>query len=682
MPVTRRALAGGLLCTLLVAGCGGDPVERSTKALEAARDDWETARAIMAPQQRVAAYRELIEELREIAERYPETPIGQALAQGREANGLSLQRLDAETERLATRATCYADPTVECLLPFTSPAFNRAGQSAGNSSRDLICTQGLDAANAGLEGKRINKRLYADELVQLAFAAAGCDKPEAVAGAVAAYINAEPLTGAERALKIAQIVNTPDLAAGWQPAIDTLEAALEADDVSNDAKATIALTLVHAYGRQQARDEAVAKYRFVTETLGFQLGSARDIGGRLIAVGALDEGLKLAHASVSQPRLRPFGETSFMMRAMQLLAEDLGLTGNAMNVGSHTAVSDIRKLFSPPERVVADAMLNTLSAVESTLDTLDRSSWRRNGSEYGNANAAYGLIGVLRRKLGDSAGAVAALDKADALYEDGASPKTATTSYRFLVAAADEDLNTMRQLGVAQGGHGSFRVRLYIRAAVADGRIEDAIETMAAASPGDAGGNYYWELVRAMIDHKQLDRLEAVIEAAPGGARDKKRYASISMQAFAAAGKPESVQSLATQYQLMGTAREQEILKELLIQAHAVAGNEDRARTLIAELFETGQAADARTQSYNNQRWRAQGAASKAFEVGLFDYGMSLFREARRRNHQPLTMAIRCCEPSKAQLTQILMAAHDFLPEAEVQTVIGGVVTSLRGDRS
>ena len=666
-----------VLVSLVVAGCGGDPIVDANKAVEKSAARWQAAQEIPAPEKRVATYRDIIADLRKIPERYPDTPAGQRLAAGGDIGSVSIERFEARAERLAERAACYAKPNVECLLPFTSNLFDKQG-SAAVSPRELICSRGLEAAMAALENKRINRRLYADELIQLAFAAAACDKPSRAADAIAAYVDAEPLTLAQRAMKITQVVATPELKPAWPPAIDELERLQAVAGIPADTKASVALTLLSAYSQLHRPEEAVAKLSYVTDELGFRVSDTLQTSGRLIAAGAVDEGLALARGAVSQERFADSSALSSLWTATGYLVDSMGIeTNGTLTVASVVRDDRLTSVFTAPEPATAQAVAETLDKITRALDGFDPSLWARDGLRKSQASGSYARIGLLRRKLGDRERAAAAFDKADAA--SGATTSNSETGlYRFLAAMVDEDLDAMRALALGTEGYSNPYADEFVRAAVADDKIELAIETMATISPQDAGARFYRTLILAMIESGRLERLEEIIDAAPQDSRTKAQHASFAIQAFADAGEPARIESLAARYQPRPSAREQEILTEAMIRAHAAAGNDSEAKALIDTLLTTGLAADANAPRFGNSVFKAQNAATQAFQVGLFDYGLELFGKAERRNAAPLVAAIRAGEPGSAELTQVLMTAHDTVSAAEEATVVGTVVTYLR----
>ncbi|MEM8981730.1 MAG: hypothetical protein AAGC71_01795 [Pseudomonadota bacterium] len=667
-----------LLCSLALAGCGGDPIANSIDAVEKIAKRWQAAKEIDAPDKRLAEYRDILVDLKKVPERYPETPTGQRLATGGDVGSVSIKRFEARTERLAERATCYAEPSADCLIPFTSDLFDKKDQRREQSARDLICSQGLEAALAAMESKRINRRLYADELIQLGFAAARCGQPSRVNATIAAYIDAEPLTMAERALKITQVVATVDLKPGWPPAIDELERLLAVAGIDANTKATVALTLLNAHSQLNQPEEAIAKLKFVSDELGFTVSNANETAARLIGAGAVTEGLSLARGAVSQSRFADQSALSSVWTATKYLVANLGIeTNGTLSVASVVRNDNLAELLAKPEQSAAAATSVTITKITRVLDEFDPSLWSKDGLRKTQASDAYARIGLLHRKLGNADAAASAFDKADNIVAT-AGQRGTPSLYRFLVAMADKDIDTMRSIALAIDGYNNPYIDPYIRAAVAANDIEQAIETMAAASPQDAGARFYRTLVQAMIESDKLERLEEVIDAAPQDQRSKAQHASNAIQALSKAGMPARIESLAARYQPNRNAREQEILTEALIQAHANAGNDSEAKALIDTMFTAGFAADASASQFDRQKFMAQNAATQAFRVGLFDYGLALYRQAERRNAMPLTTAVALGSPSAAQLTQILMVAHDYTSPADEEAVVGSVVSYLR----
>ncbi len=189
--LTTVLLTASVLAGLLSLSACGDPKKSSQSAIEKAQKNLKEAAQELDPGDRVSAYDDIIKNVSNIAKDYPDTPIGQAIAAGRAVDGISLAQIQRARDELAARAKCYEDPTVECLTPFGSGATgNAAGspQSAFAEAEQLVCDKGFSAADKTLDPFKINRQVYAKELIQIGFAAAKCDKPDEVKAAIGAYI--------------------------------------------------------------------------------------------------------------------------------------------------------------------------------------------------------------------------------------------------------------------------------------------------------------------------------------------------------------------------------------------------------------------------------------------------------------------------------------------------------------
>ncbi|MEM8936182.1 MAG: hypothetical protein AAGC77_07225 [Pseudomonadota bacterium] len=675
-----------VIAIMALSACGGDPSERAAGALESANAKWQEATENMNPVKRVSEYEDIIEDLEAIVEDYPETPVGQSLAAGQSVSGLSLARVTQEKDRLAERASCYASPTVECLLPLTSAVFQEDGSAVSGSAGNVavVCSDGFDAALTALESKRINARLYADELVQVGFAAAACDKPDLVERAITAYVEAEPTSMSNRANRIAQIPNTPDLKDGWGPAIAELETLLSVEAMPANTKATIALTLVNAYSRMNEPTKAVAKYEYVTKDLGFRISNTLETGGNLIAGGAVDEGVNLAKATSGQPRFEEQRAITHLWRGLQFMTDNLGLSKNNGRVDFRSIAMQqtIAEYFAAPADNTAAATRDTLAKIQALMDGFDASAWRKDSTEQRNAIGAYSYIGLIHQKLGDEEAALAALDKADeiaAQMSTATGTPSPTADYRFLLAMADNDLEIMRVSALSNTSYGSHHIPQFVKAAVAADEIELAITTMAEASPNDAGAYYYNNLIREMIDQEKIDQLEAVIDASPQDARTKASYATQAIQAYAEQGMPDKVEALKAKYHPNPTANLEQALSKSLIKAHAKAGNDSRVKSMIGELFERGLASDENAPQFGNNRFYAQESAIEAFELGYLDYGLELYGKAVRKDQWPLTRAIASEGFKERDLPRVLMIGYDSVNEAGMQIITNYAVGYLRG---
>ena len=153
---------------LVLASCGGNPEEAARTELENAQATWDEALVSLDPQTRLSGYEEAIAAIERVADDYPDTALGQAIASGRPAAGVSLASMTTARDQLAERAACYTDPTAACLRAYAN---RRAGSGSSTSTSDAIgkartaiCEYGFAEADAALEELKINRAGYASPI--------------------------------------------------------------------------------------------------------------------------------------------------------------------------------------------------------------------------------------------------------------------------------------------------------------------------------------------------------------------------------------------------------------------------------------------------------------------------------------------------------------------------------------
>jgi len=679
-----KSLAFILMAGVLVlTGCS-DPEEAARESMGAVRADWDKAHSGLDPEQRVLDYQDAVQEVEGIISDYGETQVGSSLASGRAVDGLSLAAMKSALDGLAPRAACYAAPSVDCLAPFASSGYrsNAAGSAEDAARRAvlLVCDKGFADADAALEGVKINRTLYASNLVQVALQAAQCDKPDAVKAAVAAYLAAEPAQGADRVGKLMSILQTDALRAAWPDVLAVVEKELPAAGLPPGNVAGYELSLAVLYAEAGNSEAALAKYRHVTEDLGYtaDVTVRRDLAGALIRNGNTTAGMELAKGD---------GSRDMTMDAINAAAVGLGRELGLLNAGvSPTANLQPRgtltDYFAPVDAGTRQAAAAAAGRVEAELDTFVAAQ-KPEGKWLGmsGAETTYGILAVIQQKIG-------AADKASALVRMSEETRAALSRPGTYRADARSYLGEFQVLVLlAQGkvdeAAGIFdRVtpvghdvgRLVLAAYAQQGKAEEA---MAFASRTNRGLNEYDLIIKELAASGHADKAEQVLNATPGNASAKAGMAWGLVEKTAAAGDIGQAEAIAGKYKLLGNAGYR--MRMLELKAEAAIARKDRgaAEQAIREMFAYGEELDKSAGQGRSQATNAQNAAIVAFKAGYTDLGIELYRAASNRDQRPFFAAFGD-NTDPDDFPALLLVAHDNLRGEQLGYVIDACIRRLQ----
>jgi hypothetical protein len=688
--MTRYAEGAVLLAGLcLFAGCG-NPEQSAIDAVAQAEADWTDALAESDPRRRLGAYDSIIDDLESVVENYPETPQGQSLAAGRAIGSMSLTRVKAVRDSLAARAECYASPTVQCLQPFSSRP-NDSGAAAAGASNDAlaqaqsqVCARGFAAADQMLDAFKINKPVYAQQLIQVALAAAECDKPEEVLAAIDAYRKAEPAVGANRIGAYLGILATEALEPAWASMLTELESTLQSGGLDANTAATLTLTMAVRYAALGDARAAVGKYTYFTETLNYQADAQTelDLAAKLVAAGAADAGLAIAQAG------RPNDAAGYAAVALHRATAELGtrlglLDANATAAPRIYDTATIRDYFAPIAAAESARYLSAAATIEEALDKLVASTDVETipiGG--GGADAAYGVLALVQQKAGAADRAVAALAKAERLRgARAAGVQTATQQYflpfQILMALAQdrgEDAVRYAQIRLQP-----YYLELILDAIATSGTAEQAL-TAAGTLNAASNPRAYTAIIGALIEAGKLDQAEQVINAFAGSAAEKNVLYWQLVTKAANDGDPRRAEQAAERFGLLNGPGERMRLFTTLLNSEDVARDRRRAEPIIREIFSLGEQLDQAGGGSNafqrNERYLAQEAARAAFQSGFIDLGIELYEAASRKDQRPLFAAFND-KLRTAELTRILMLAHDNLQGEALAYVIDAGIRHL-----
>lgn len=665
-----------VLAAALLGGCS-NPEESAREALIDAGEEWQAALGKNDPRDRVAAYGEVIGALERIVEDYPETPDGRSINSGRDAvGGRSLAALRAMRDELAARAPCYSSPTVDCLTAFASQ--NTRGASSGEGSaeaafavaRKAVCEQGFAVADRSLEPFKINKPAYSQELIQVALAAASCNKAVEVVAAIDAYRAAVPDVAVAQLLSI---VSTDALKPAWPSVMTELERRLQSGTLSANDAANVTLTMAVRYAVLGDTQKALGKYKYFTDTLGYQadLMTKFELGAALIAAGAGTEGM----AVVASPNTRSPSVVT-VHRAAKGLAQQLGLV-QGLSTPNLFNVKDIRDYFAPVAAGERQRILASSAAIEAELDKLSPVVTIQDGAITA-LDTSYGALALVQQKLG-------AADKANELIGKGNALRD-----RLLVVAAQkvvglDQFNAYAGLvALAQGKHAesadlaqaiSLRhdhARLILKSFAAMCQLEQCLALANTVDPNVQQS--FATVIESLIADGRLDDAERAIAAYAGNADAKRNMYWMLAQQAATEGDGARAESLAEKYALVERPRDRLRFLGVLLDAEKIAGNRRQAEPLIREIFTIGSQIDASGSDSRNAI--AQNAAWQAFHNGYTDLGIELYTAASRKDQQPMFEAFNE-KLNKRDMPVLLMLAHDNLRGEPLGYVIDAAIRYL-----
>lgn len=288
-----------------LAACG-NPEKSAQRTIDQMQAAIAAGKTDLNPQKQLDAYNDMVEKVESVGKDYAKTTVGKTIAAGGSVNGVSLAGVTALRDAMAARATCYADPSIVCLTPFSShagsAASNTSASGASAMAEQQVCSAGFAAADKALDAIKINPQAYAQELIQVALAAAKCERPNDVGAAVAQYIKANPAPGDARTTALLSVLATDTLKPAWPMITDTPEQGLAAQSITGSAAAGTLISLAVKCAKMGSAKAALARYATLTDTLHYQADSVSQdtLVSALILDGETDTALQIAGVAGNQ----------------------------------------------------------------------------------------------------------------------------------------------------------------------------------------------------------------------------------------------------------------------------------------------------------------------------------------------------------------------------------------------
>lgn len=676
----------------------GNPEKSAQAAIDHVQAELAAEKADLNPQKQLDAYNDMIEKIESVGKDYAKTPVGMAMAAGRSVDGVSLADVTARRDAMAARAACYADPTVACLTPFSTRPGGAVGDaSAGDVSvvaEKQVCSAGFTAADKALDPIRINQQAYAKELIQLALAAAKCQRPDDVSTAVAQYLKADQAQGDAHTSALLSVLATDALKPAWPLVIDKLEQGLASHSISGNAAASALISLAVKYAQMGNARAALARYATLTDTLHYQADadSISNLVSALILDGETDTALQIAGGAGRQDTT-----AVTLHHAAVALGARMGLTRDALGAAPDVyGMADIQTYFAPasePERARDKA---AAAALEAAVDKLAAGA-TRSAQTVGSIglDTDYGVLALVQQKLGEPA-------KADALIRKAIDYRTrllgsidtgsqydynSFATYPALIAMARNQLTDAAQyikIGHLSSDEYGHLLMLQV------GRTQDAEHALAIANIiGQQRDLWhcYADLIPAMAAAGKAAEVQKLINAWTGNPAQKAGFHDLVVDGMVAAGDADEAKKYAESQHLADTPKDKLSLDGRLLASKQIAGDKSRAEPLIREMFAIGQDIDKSGGishgggSYMNRytdQYIAQNAAAAAFRNGYVDLGIELYQTAANKDQRPLLAAFDG-KLSRADMTRVLMLAQNNVNGRSLALVVDHAIRQLQG---
>jgi hypothetical protein len=679
----RPALCAAAIVAL--AACGS-PEKAAEKAMADADAKFQKARVEMDPEARVKAIDAVVKEVEAIGKKYAKTPAGAAIANGTSVGGMSSAAMIAMRDRFAARAGCYKKPTAECLEAFAPDAggvaaYENSPEAAFAKSQKAACTDGVLAADKELAGFKINKPVYAQQLLQVALAAARCDKPEAVKAAMSAYWAVEPAQGNDRLGAQLSVLATDSLEPAAGPVLADLEAALASGGLDPQTQAQIALAMAGRYAAMGEADKALAKWTYFTDTLNFEADftSKREFAASLVMAGNPDAALKILDAGAGNTKSL---QVMALNDAAARIGRRLGVVREGAALPATQNLKSMAELMKAVDGDVRTRYSSVIRQIEAEFDKLAPVvTLQDHAIGFGGVDTGYGVVALVRQKLGDAEGASDAMAKAQALRgrvlatgAEGAG-RELISEHQAALALAQGDLDA------AAGFAKLIPVRHdYTRLILAEvGARGEAEKALTLANELGAGQDFhtYSALADALAGAGKVEKAEAVINAFPGGGDQKQALQWTLVNRLANEGDIGGAEAAATKYNLLNSPGDKFRLLNVSINSEKVAKVRGKAEPILREMFAIGEELDAGRAAAGGEDLLAESAATYAFRNGYDDLGFELYEKASRKDQRPLFAALRS-DSKPADITRVLMLAEDNLGEEARGYVVNAAARALQ----
>lgn len=668
----KTRIVPALVAALLLAGCG-DPQQAAQSKIQNVRAALANASKDLDPLDRLATYDKLLDQVKAVGANYGKTPTGRAIAAGDAVDGVSITGMQARRDALAARAKCYAEPTVECLLPFGSGASQGGTSQTRNAlaqSAALVCAAGFPAADQSLASFKINQPVYAKQLVQLALAATACHKPDALKAAISAYLAAVP-TDDGRIGSLLSILATLDLQPAWPLVFPELENGSRSGTIAGRDAGSVTLALALGYAQVGDIKNALAKYSYFIDTLHDHADgdSVRKLAAAVMVAGDADAALRIgATGDASTNGFFVTRAAANMLGARMGLTSDDGRPDNVINgLNSRTTnASTIQDYLKPTTGPAKAADEKSADAIEAQADKLAAMSAGRGTNVSGpwGLDSVYGILALARYEFGQPDKAALAWKKGQELRSRVAAQGDRLdnfTALSALVNLAQNDAAAAARIAKAGDLNDDHNKMILASAAAATGDAAKALSVRAEFGDGIREDIAYYALIAGLTRAGKPDEVDKLIAAYPGNPADKAALYEPMLDQMIADGNVDGARRFAAKHSPISGELGQYRFDRRLLESKKIAGDRGKAEPLIREMFKLGQHLDKGSGlAYEGgaDHYSAQAAAAIAFQNGYTDLGIELYQAATNRDQRPQVAAFSD-NMKAADMSKLLMLAQD-----------------------
>lgn len=652
-PAARAALLGASV--LALAACS-DPEVKAEKAIVAAAERWTLAAEELEPKARLQAYRKASRQLRKAGEKHDETQPGRRLLSGGTVAGVSLTAAEAETARLEGRADCYADPDASCLSAlvteegkdFFGVETDASGLSAQEAALALVCSDGFAPANAALEPMKVNRQGFTQALLQVGLEAHQCERPEAVDAAVQAALASGPASGEPAAGLSILVLNTPDLAAGHAEAAKRLEDLVAGETLPQGVLAGALLKLAIVDAQAGRLDSASARYRLVTEQMGYRADSQ--------SLAALGEAFAVLGETKRAAGFTGGSEWSSLSKGAEALLVEVGLKGN-FGSGTITPLHGETLLAGPDlPRAAAPPRLDRLAeAAEAVAATVDAT-----GRPY--VGQSFARLAVAFQRTGQQARADEALARAEAMNAPDSVLGLARAWVSFDRGLTDEAL---RQ---AQATPKNFQFSDWAKAGIIARAAEASPEVLLDYANLVPEGRLHGAVITALMKAGRITEAETVLGAL--GTNQAAYATTLAAKAYESGDIAEGDRIVDAYGVGRSDANRFHLTTAKIMGLAGKRGQGGELDALLAELHLIGKRLDEASDSWARDADEATRAVGVAFKAGRTDTALRMAADTPGIDRHAYFAAMDVDAIEAKDMPRVLLSAHDRLDAEELEAVL------------
>jgi hypothetical protein len=436
-----------------------------------------------------------------------------------------------------------------------------------------------------------------------------------------------------------------------------------------------------SYAKSGDTTAALAKYHYVTDTLGYQLDpdSKKELRTQLILHGNADDGLKYVDVPGNL-----YTWVVALSQAAAVPGERLKLTdvttGLPRNV--ERGMDDIYK--APVPAAEKSYYETAADSIETALDKL-APRVKPSAINLPGIDLTYGIVALVRQKLRQPEKATAALKKGEAIRarllgrSDAPQNLNYFAPYQATLALAQNKPDDAARYAKA-GNLPPYRYEQWIITSMTrNGDVGKALTYIGGL--GRPNSNDYDYIIDTLARAGKFDQAEQVIRAIPGGASRQAGYYWKFVYKMAADGDQSGAEAYAKKHNLAQSPGDQFVLLRRLAESKKIGGDRKQAEPILRKMFSIAQEIDKNPAHYRGQarfnQYTAQAVAEIAFKSGYTDLGIEFYRAAAHKDQRPLLAAFSDGMKPDA-MGPLLMLAQDNVQGQRLQYVVDAAIRHLQ----